>query len=219
MRRQNTSLAMGFLSTILIAVSTSAKDSPDSAAPALGAARVIRSRMIWDAAARNAFTDLIRWKDRWYCSFREGEEHASYDGTVRIVSSLDGEKWTCAAEFGEDESDLRDPKLCVLPDGRLLVGVGVRKQDEKDPKNWHTTSRIYITGDGEKWDSHTIGDPQVWMWRYVTRGEYVYSFGYRQRPKGLGGETFLRFYRSRDGETSRTAFSYSAGRRLRRHRH
>ena len=191
-------LSMGFLWAIFVAVPAFAVD--EGAVPAQDSARVLRFQMIWDAAPHNAFTDLIRWKERWYCSFREGSEHASYDGSIRIVSSTDGEKWTCAAEFGEDDSDVRDPKLCVLPDGRLLVGVGVRKQDEKDPKNWHTRSRVYITGDGEKWESHTIGDPQVWMWRYVTRGKYVYSLGYRQRPKGLGGETFLNIYRSRDGE-------------------
>src|SRR3954463_8785401 len=28
---------------------------------------------IWDAGAHNAFTDLIRWHDKWYCSFREAE--------------------------------------------------------------------------------------------------------------------------------------------------
>ena len=30
---------------------------------------------IWDAGKHNAFTDLIRWRDRWYCSFREGDAH------------------------------------------------------------------------------------------------------------------------------------------------
>jgi hypothetical protein len=50
------------------------------------------------------------------------------------------------------------------------------------------------------------------MWRFVTHGEYVYSFGYRQRPKGLGGETFLNFYRSRDGLTwERIAQSEAGG--------
>ena len=49
------------------------------------------------------------------------------------------------------------------------------------------------------------------MWRYVTRGQYVYSFGYRQRPKGLGGETFLRFYRSRDGANWETITQSDAG--------
>jgi hypothetical protein len=162
-------------------------------------ARVIHSQKIWDAASHNAFTDITRWKDQWYCSFREGSEHASYDGAVRILRSADGDHWESVARFVEEGSDLRDPKLCILPSGKLLVGMGCRTQDQVDPRNWRTVTRVAVTADGNTWDSRTVGDPQVWMWRYVTHGDYVYSFGYRQRPKGLGGETYLRFYRSRDG--------------------
>lgn len=41
--------------------------------------------MIWDAAPHNAFTDLIRWKNRWYCASREGTAHSSFDGTASSV--------------------------------------------------------------------------------------------------------------------------------------
>ena len=40
-----------------------------SAAPRT--AEVIEVKKIWDAGAHNAFTDLIRWRDKWYCAFRE----------------------------------------------------------------------------------------------------------------------------------------------------
>ena len=32
---------------------------------------LLESRKIWDAAPHNAFTDLIWFKDAWYCCFRE----------------------------------------------------------------------------------------------------------------------------------------------------
>ena len=194
------SLAGCMVMMLLLTRVAIAADPPPAASEDRGGMRVIGSRMIWDAAPHNAFTDVIHWRGHWYCSFREGESHSSYDGAARILRSADAIHWQSVAYLVEQEYDLRDPKLCVLPDGRLLVGVGVRKQDEQDPENWHTHSRVYITVDGEQWeDACRVGDPQVWMWRYVTHGEHVYSFGYRQRPKGRGGETYLRFYRSRDG--------------------
>ena len=185
---------------ILIAGLGSAGDRPAHSTETVAGVRVVHSRKIWDAAPHNAFTDLTRWKGRWYCAFREGAAHGSYDGAARILSSADGVDWRSAAHFADKGFDLRDPKLCVLPDGRLLVGVGVRKQDEQEPGRWHTASRVYISADGEKWDGpHTVGEAQIWMWRYVTHGPHVYSFGYRQQQaKGHGGESFLRFYRSRD---------------------
>lgn len=174
--------------------------------------RLVDAAMIWDAAPHNAFTDLTRWKGRWYCSFREGAAHSSYDGAIRLLSSDDATNWQTAAHFAAPGHDLRDPKLCVLPDGRLLVGAGARRQDEQDAGNWHTSSRVYITADGQQWDGpHTVGDAQVWMWRYVAHGEHVYSFGYRQRPKGRGGETFLRLYRSRDALHWETVTQTEAG--------
>jgi hypothetical protein len=48
---------------------------------------------IWDGGAHNAFTDLIRWRNRWYCTFREGDAHVGGDGRIRVLVSDDGETW------------------------------------------------------------------------------------------------------------------------------
>lgn len=191
---------VALLALALVPAPRAAAQSEERGAPKSADLRLVRSGMIWDAAPHNAFTDLYRWKDRWYCSFREGTAHASYDGAARVLGSEDGKTWKSVARFADEGKDLRDPRLCLLPDGRLLLSVGVRTQDPNDPGNWHTVSRVYLTADGERWDGpHTVGDPQVWMWRYKSHGPFVYSFGYRQRPPDRGGPTFLRFYRSPDG--------------------
>jgi hypothetical protein len=79
---------------------------------------------IWDAGAHNAFTDLIRWRERWYCTFREGADHVGGDGRIRVLASDDGERWTSAALVGEAGIDLRDPKLSITPDGGLMMVAG-----------------------------------------------------------------------------------------------
>jgi len=35
----------------------------------------IQVRKIWSTAPHNAFTDLVWFKDKFYCSFREGTGH------------------------------------------------------------------------------------------------------------------------------------------------
>jgi hypothetical protein len=181
--------------------------------PGLPGLRVVRSEMIWDAAPHNAFTDLVRWRDRWYCSFREAVAHSSYDGAARILVSDDGRAWRSAVRFTQAGLDLRDPKLCSLPDGRLLLGVGLRRQVSAMPDTWETHSAVYITADGETWDGpRTVGDPNVWMWRYVAHANSVYSFGYAKPPsKAGGGKTFLRFYRSPNGQQWETVTETEAG--------
>ena len=60
-------------------------------------AEIISVQKIWDRGAHNAFTDLIRWHDRWWCTFREADAHVGGDGLIRILTSTDGRTWESAA--------------------------------------------------------------------------------------------------------------------------
>ena len=88
--------------------------------------RLVSVTKIWDAAPHNAFTDLVRWNDKFYCAFREGKGHAGDRGKLRIIVSDDGENWTSAGLLSHEQYDLRDAALCIMPDGRLMVLGGVQ---------------------------------------------------------------------------------------------
>ena len=60
-------------------------------------AELVDVRHIWGQAPHSAFTDLARFKGRWYCVFREGSAHVSPDGAIRVLSSADGMVWVSAA--------------------------------------------------------------------------------------------------------------------------
>ena len=47
--------------------------------------QLLEVRRIWDRAPHSAFTDLARFRDRWYCAFREGRSHRS-EGSIRLAS-------------------------------------------------------------------------------------------------------------------------------------
>ena len=70
-----------------------------SVAAAATKAEILEVRKIWDEGRHNAFTDLVRWKDRWWCTFREGEDHVGGEGAIRILTSTDGSKWESAARL------------------------------------------------------------------------------------------------------------------------
>src|SRR2546426_7195772 len=74
---------------------------------------------IWDHAPHNAFTDLIRFKGRWFCVFREGQAHVSPDGALRVITSKDAQTWTSAALLTSANADLRDAKITLTPNGQL----------------------------------------------------------------------------------------------------
>src|SRR5262245_27470150 len=79
-------------------------------------AEIVSVQKIWDRAPHNAFTDLIRFRNRWYCVFREGAGHAEGEGKLRVLMSNDGERWVSAALLEEPGRDLRDAKFAITPD-------------------------------------------------------------------------------------------------------
>src|SRR6188472_116847 len=82
--------------------------------------QIVSVKKIWNEGSHNAFTDLIRFNNKWFCTFRESEAHVGGNGKLRVIVSDDGETWTSAALLAEDGIDLRDPKLSITRDGRLM---------------------------------------------------------------------------------------------------
>jgi hypothetical protein len=87
---------------------------------------LVHVERLWDRAEHQAFTDLVEYDGRLVVTFREGSDHASgRDGVVRLlVSDDEGLSWRSAGLLEEEGIDLRDPKLSVTPDGRLMVVMG-----------------------------------------------------------------------------------------------
>lgn len=156
-------------------------------------AELVSVEKIWDAAPHNAFTDLIYWKQVWYCVFREGRDHVSPDGALRILASSDGRHWESAARITMDGVDLRDAKITATPDGQLmLMGAGAYPPGGKVR---HQTF-MWISKDGRAWsEAEAVGDPDVWLWRVRWVGETAWGIGYSTRSD----DRFTRWYKSDNG--------------------
>jgi hypothetical protein len=188
MRRRLPFLALAVLFAFVIAPVVGAEEPR----PAQGAFRLVEARRIWDAAPHNAFTDLTRFKDHWYCVFREGATHVAPDGKLRVLESADGREWASAAVVAMPGADLRDPKVCLTPGGKLmLTGAAVRVAG--GAKTHQTTA--WLSDDGHTWDAETdIGEPNFWLWRVTWHGDTAFGVGY---PTGKPGP--VRLYSSPDG--------------------
>ncbi len=150
---------------------------------------------IWDRAPHNAFTDLLHHDGQWYCVFREGSKHVSPDGSLRVISSTDGERWESLSLISHPTDDLRDAKLTITPDGRFMLN-GAGMQADKEVR-YH--SMVWFSSDkGKTWDEgRRIGDPGFWLWRVQWEKGSAYSMGYdtnRDRSQRT-----LRLYKSSDG--------------------
>lgn len=89
---------------------------------------ILSVERIWDRAAHNAFTSSIHFNGKLYCAFREGNGHVSdINGSIRVISSEDGQNWLSVALISELGIDLRDPQLSVTPDNRIMLNIGGSK--------------------------------------------------------------------------------------------
>ena len=77
-------------------------------------------RKIWDAAPHNAFTDLIRFRDRWFCVFREGQGHVSPDGALQVLDFQRRPAMESAARHRRRRR-FADAKISITPEGKLML--------------------------------------------------------------------------------------------------
>jgi hypothetical protein len=153
--------------------------------------QVLETRKIWDAAPHNAFTDLTRHAGQWWCVFREGSAHVpGTNGKIRVLRSADLQQWESAALLAEEGIDLRDPKICAHPDGRLmlLVGGSVYPGDEAVPNRQRTGAwtRVFFSEDGTAWTKPqpvSLGEGE-WLWRVTWDRGVGYGVAYNvTRPQ------------------------------------
>jgi hypothetical protein len=168
MRQQETSptlrLAFAALALFVFSVAEAGAGEPE----------LVSVRKIWDQGEHNAFTDLIRFRNRWWCAFREARNHAPSIGKVRVIVSDDAETWQSAGLVEQLEVDLRDPKLSIMPDGRLMLIMGGSTYD--GPTYRTRAPRVSFSEDGACWTApRKLLAEDHWLWRVTWRDGWAWS--------------------------------------------
>lgn len=133
----------------------------------------IKELSVWGEAPFSAFTDLFYYNSEYYCAFREGKSHTSYDGKIRIVKSGDGNAWYKFDLITEEKKDLRDPHFYVDNNGMLCIGMNGRSKDGTREgvifklKNGHFSEINKMDADND-----------YYLWSFSKFKDSVYSIGY-----------------------------------------
>lgn len=182
---------------------------PDDGVLFLSATR--DGRVIWDLsrvsdreATNLEFPDLIRFKDRWYCSFREGNTHGNDpSGRARVITSQDGETWETATLIEWEGGDVRDPRMSITADGQLMINAAIYfiGEQKADPAEWEVPGKrqsvTWLSEDGRTWTGPYACPTgfDTWRWDVAWHDGYGYSAGYAGKDrKGT-------LYRTKDGKT------------------
>lgn len=164
-------------------------------------AQIVSLKKIWNHADHNALTDLIYFQNIWYCTFRESTKHVyGRNGVIRIIKSTDSEIWEPVAIIEEKGIDLRDPKLSITPDNKLMLLVGGTEYNSS--KHYVTRQpRISFSLEGARWTPlQKILEPHEWLWRITWHNGKAYGASYRfSNPERKFDEWLIKLFKSDNG--------------------
>ncbi len=128
---------------------------------------------VWNEAPHNAFTDLIHFNNIYYCVFREGSSHDSYDGKIRIVRSMDGETWESFSLISLKDKDLRDPHFFIDNNDSLSIATNARNNNNSYENIVYKLQNINF--------SQVNVDNDYWLWSFSKFRDTLYSMGYNTK--------------------------------------
>jgi len=134
-------------------------------------AELIDVRRIYSDGFHNAFTDLLRWRGRYYLTFRQSDNHGLQPpGHVLVMHSADLGSWDICGRISTGGDD-RDPKLIDAGDrlGLILGTWYVRWQDGSIANTPHDlVSQVTVSRDGTCWPvPRQCYSPNYWLWRVL----------------------------------------------------
>ncbi len=163
---------------------------------------------IWDKEAHNAFPDLFKFKGNLYCAFREGANHVDNNNTgkVRVMRSKNGSNWETVALFSMKGADVREARLSVTPDGKLMaiLAAGVWKDGSYlslSPYVAYSDKKGNSFGALEKITVEDSGGPAIdWIWRVTWHKGIGYGVMYRIRGDRKAAEWEAHLLSTKDGK-------------------
>ena len=179
--------------------------------------KVINIRRVFHNGRHNAFTDLVRFKDNFYLTFRSCPEGHMVHPTssIIILSSTDTKQWKQVHRFSVEKRDTRDPHFLVFK-SKLFVYTGTWYSGETTLKSEDYDLNKHLgyaawSEDGANWHSPIMleGTFGHYIWRANAFNEKAYLCGRRKKnfavaPRGEGSIVESAMLESDDGLIWRT---------------
>jgi len=195
---------LGFL--LAAGLSGAAKDAE------LPAVEVVSVRRVFHNGEHNAFTDLVRFKDRFYLAFRSCPDGHMVHPTAAIIilASDDATEWAPVHRFSVALRDPRDPHFLVFQDklflytGAWYCGASTPAREDYD-LNRHLGYAAW-SEDGERWHGPVMleGTFGHYVWRAAAHGGKAYlcarrKIGFEITGRGEGDRVKSLMLESDDG--------------------
>jgi hypothetical protein len=177
----------GFYGLLIVLLSCSGFGAGLPLSAAEPPVRVVNVRRAFHNGEHNAFTDLCRFRGRYYLTFRSCPDgHMVFpSASIIILASDDAVAWDKVAQFSVPRRDTRDPHFLVFQE-KLFVYTGTWYCGEGKPAvleyNKHLGYAAW-SGDGRLWHGPRMleGTYGHYIWRAAAFGGKAYLCGRRKR--------------------------------------
>lgn len=151
---------------------------------------VLSVRKVFHNGEHNAFTDLVRYRDHLYLTFRSCPDGHMVHPTASVIvlRSRDGRDWEQVHQFRVEGRDPRDPHFLVFRD-HLFVYTGTWYSGQRTPDISEYDLNQHLgyaakTSDGTTWESPLMleGTFGHYIWRAAAHGDRAYLCG-RRKPQ------------------------------------
>lgn len=173
---------------------------------------VVSVRRVFHNGEHNAFTDLVRFQNRYYLTFRSCPDghmvHPS--ASILVLAGDDAKDWRQVHQFRVPLRDTRDPHFLVFNDklfvysGTWYSGTNTLAPADYD-LNQHLGYAVW-TDDGKSWHGPVMmeGTFGHYVWRAAASGGKAYLCGRRKlgfeiRARGEGRQVESLMLESDDG--------------------
>lgn len=171
------------LSAVAIIVVAGTAKAEECALPEVAVKNV---RRVFHNGEHNAFTDLVRFRDRFYLTFRSCPDgHGVYpSASIIVLESSDARDWKQVYRFNVPKRDTRDPHFLVFQD-KLFVYTGTWYCGDSAPEVYEMNRHLgyaVTSSDGRDW-SHPImleGTYGHYIWRAAAHEGTAYLCGRRK---------------------------------------
>jgi hypothetical protein len=157
------------------------------AADDLPQVRIESLRRVFHNGEHNAFTDLCRFHDRYYLTFRSCPDgHGVYPtSSIIVLASDDAQAWQQVHRFHVPKRDTRDPHFLTFQE-KLSVYTGTWYCGKTAPKQRDMNEHLgyaCFTNDRKTWSDPVMleGTYGHYVWRAATFGGKAYLCARRKR--------------------------------------
>ena len=163
------------------------QSASQAAEPKRPEVRVSNIRRAFHNGQHNAFTDLCRFGDRYYLTFRSCPDgHGVHpSSSIIVLASDDGDSWQQVHRFRVEKRDTRDPHFLIFRD-KLFVYTGTWYCGDSSPEQYDMNRHLGYavwSEDGRTWSDPVLleGTYGHYVWRAASFADKAYLCARRKR--------------------------------------